>query len=59
MKFLVVDDSATMPRIVVNSLQRVGFPDCVEAADGHEALASFDTSIGFVIIESLLVTHAG
>ena len=51
MKFLVVDDSATMPRIVVNSLQRVGFPDCVEAADGLEALASFDTSIGFVITD--------
>ena len=38
MKFLVVDDSSTMRRIVVNSLQRIGFTDIVEAADGKEAL---------------------
>jgi two-component system chemotaxis response regulator CheY len=51
MKFLVVDDSATMRRIVVNSLQRIGFTDCVEAADGVEALARFDSSIAFVITD--------
>jgi two-component system chemotaxis response regulator CheY len=38
MKFLVVDDSSTMRRIVVNSLQRIGFTDTVEAGDGQEAL---------------------
>lgn len=37
MKFLVVDDSATMRRIVINSLQRIGFPDAVEAGDGQVA----------------------
>jgi len=51
MKFLVVDDSATMRRIVVNSLQRVGFTDVVEAGDGHEALDKFDGSIGFIITD--------
>ncbi len=51
MKFLVVDDSATMRRIVVNSLQRIGFTDTVEAADGQEALARFDGSISFVITD--------
>jgi two-component system chemotaxis response regulator CheY len=51
MKFLVVDDSATMRRIVVNSLQRIGFSETVEAADGVEALAKFDDSIGFVITD--------
>jgi two-component system, chemotaxis family, chemotaxis protein CheY len=51
MKFLVVDDSATMRRIVVNSLQRIGFTDCVEAGDGIEALAKFDSSIAFVITD--------
>ena len=51
MKFLVVDDSATMRRIVVNSLQRIGFNDCVEAEDGREALEKFDGSIGFVITD--------
>jgi two-component system, chemotaxis family, chemotaxis protein CheY len=51
MKFLVVDDSATMRRIVVNSLQRIGFNDTVEAADGVEALLKFDQSIRFVITD--------
>ena len=51
MKFLVVDDSATMRRIVVSSLQRFGFSSCIEAADGREALERFDGSVGFVITD--------
>jgi two-component system chemotaxis response regulator CheY len=51
MKFLVVDDSATMRRIVVNSLQRIGYTDVLEAGDGVEALAKFDASVGFVITD--------
>ena len=51
MKFLVIDDSATMRRIVVNSLQRIGFTEVVEAGDGAEALKAFDPSIGFVITD--------
>ena len=51
MKFLVVDDSATMRRIVVNSLKRIGFDSCVEAEDGLEALDTFDNSIEFVITD--------
>lgn len=51
MKFLVVDDSATMRRIVVNSLKRIGYEECVEASDGNEALNAFDDSIGFVITD--------
>jgi two-component system, chemotaxis family, chemotaxis protein CheY len=51
MKFLVVDDSATMRRIVINSLQRIGFNDTVEAGDGQEALTKFDSSIKFVITD--------
>ncbi|MEO7363594.1 MAG: response regulator [Gemmatimonadaceae bacterium] len=51
MKFLVVDDSATMRRIVVNSLQRIGFNETVEAADGVDALAKYDGSISFVITD--------
>jgi len=51
MKFLVVDDSATMRRIVISSLQRIGFSDTVEAGDGQEALAKFDSSIQFVITD--------
>jgi two-component system, chemotaxis family, chemotaxis protein CheY len=51
MKFLVADDSATMRRIVINSLQRIGFAEFVEAEDGTSALARFDASIGFVITD--------
>ena len=49
MKFLIVDDSSTMRRIVVNSLHRIGYTSYVEAAHGFEALAKFDSTIGFVI----------
>lgn len=51
MKFLVVDDSATMRRIIVNALQRIGFTECVEAGDGREALDRFDGSVSFVITD--------
>lgn len=51
MKFLVVDDSATMRRIVINSLQRIGYSQTVEASDGQEALARFDDAVTFVITD--------
>ena len=51
MKFLVIDDSATMRRIVVSSLQRLGYTSVVEAGDGREGLDLFDASIGFVITD--------
>jgi len=51
MKFLVVDDSVTMRRIIINALRRIGYTDIVEAADGFDALARFDESIGFVITD--------
>ena len=51
MKFLVVDDSITMRRIVVNALQRIGYTDVVEATDGHDALERLDQSIGFIITD--------
>ena len=34
MKFLVVDDSLTMRRIIINALQRIGYNDTIEASDG-------------------------
>jgi two-component system chemotaxis response regulator CheY len=51
MKFLVVDDSITMRRIVLNALQRIGYTEVVEAVDGRDALARFDESIGFIITD--------
>jgi len=51
MKFLVVDDSATMRRIVINSLHRIGYTNTIEAEDGADALAKFDRSVSFVITD--------
>ncbi len=49
MKTLLVDDSSTMRRILVNSLARIGYKDCVEAEDGLVALTKFDSSIDLII----------
>ncbi|MHB1072176.1 MAG: response regulator [Gemmatimonadaceae bacterium] len=55
MKFLVVDDAATMRRIVINSLQRIQSPmigsvEICEAEDGVQALGIFRAGgIDFVL----------
>jgi two-component system chemotaxis response regulator CheY len=53
LKFLVVDDSVTMRRIVINSLASLNFKNYVEAADGNEALAKLEENpdINFVITD--------
>ncbi len=53
LKFLVVDDSVTMRRIVINSLKNLGYTSYVEATDGKDALAKLaaDSSINFVITD--------
>jgi two-component system chemotaxis response regulator CheY len=53
LKFLVVDDSVTMRRIVANSLKNLGYENIVEAVDGKDALSklSADTMINFVITD--------
>lgn len=38
MKILVVDDSPTMRRIVINSLKRIGYKDICEGGNGLEGL---------------------
>lgn len=38
-KILVVDDSPTMRRIIINILRRLGYVDVTEAADGLDAIA--------------------
>lgn len=52
-KFLIVDDSVTMRRIVANSLKTIGHDSFVEAGDGREALIKLaaDESINFVITD--------
>ena len=52
-KFLVVDDSVTMRRIVANSLKNLGYTELVEASDGKDALDKLaaDDNINFVITD--------
>ena len=40
-RVLVADDSSTMRKIILRSLQAVGVKDVTEAADGSEAVALF------------------
>ena len=53
LKFLVVDDSVTMRRIVTNSLKNLGYDNFIEASDGKEALAKLgiDKGLNFVITD--------
>lgn len=53
LKFLVVDDSVTMRRIVSNSLKNLGYNNFVEATDGKDALDKLaaDDDINFVITD--------
>ncbi len=53
LKFLVVDDSVTMRRIVANSLKNLGYENLVEAVDGKDALTKLtsDDQINFVITD--------
>ena len=53
LKFLIVDDSVTMRRIVVNSLKNLGYNNFVEANDGRDALTKLnaDGEINFIITD--------
>jgi two-component system chemotaxis response regulator CheY len=61
LKFLVVDDSVTMRRIVINSLRNLGYDNFVEAGDGKEALDKLiaDQTINFVITDWNMPTVSG
>ncbi len=39
LNILIVDDSPTMRRILVNTIQKAGYPNCQQAEDGKDALA--------------------
>ena len=49
---LAVDDSPTMRRIIVNTLNRAGYEDVTEATDGKDALAKLNLdNYNFVITD--------
>ncbi|MEW6321159.1 MAG: response regulator [Acidobacteriota bacterium] len=44
MRFLVVDDSSTMRRIIINTLNKLGHQDVLEAGNGREGLDRLATA---------------
>ena len=61
LKFLIVDDSQTMRRIVSNLLKNLGYEEYVEEADGKEALIKLDAddTINFVITDCNMPVLSG
>src|SRR6266849_5089875 len=50
MRFLVVDDSLAMRRVIINALSRLGHADIVKAANGREGLERLSASAVDLII---------
>lgn len=42
MKILTIDDSTTMRRIIINTLNRIGYKDVVQAENGKEGMQRLD-----------------
>lgn len=61
LKFLIVDDSLTMRRIVINSLKNLGYDQFVEACDGKDAYDKLinDNSVNFVITDWNMPNFSG
>ena len=60
MRFLVVDDSSTMRRIIVNTLNRLGHRECHEAANGREAVERLAmVTVDMVITDSNMPEMGG
>ena len=61
LKVLTVDDSATMRRIIVNTLKRIGYEDIVEGEDGADAFAKLESESGinFIITDWNMPTMSG
>jgi two-component system chemotaxis response regulator CheY len=51
LKFLVVDDSITIRRIIMNALKTIGYTDVVESGNGREALDRLSGGVSFVITD--------
>jgi two-component system chemotaxis response regulator CheY len=52
MRFLIVDDSSTMRRIIINTLNKLGYKECHEAANGREGVERLaSTQVDMVITD--------
>jgi len=49
-RFLIVDDSSTMRRIIINTLNKLGFDQTVEAANGREGIERLDAGVADIVI---------
>jgi len=49
-RFLIVDDSSTMRRIIINTLNKLGFDQTVEAANGREGIERLEADAADVVI---------
>lgn len=60
MRFLVIDDSMPMRRIIANVLARLGYTDVVLAGNGREALKRLESEpIDFVITDWFMPEMSG
>ena len=50
MRFLIVDDSSTMRRIIINTLNKLGYADVIEAGNGREGVDKLSASPVDVIV---------
>jgi len=50
MRFLVVDDSSTMRRIIINTLNKLGHKECHEAGNGREGVDKLATTAVDMVI---------
>ncbi len=50
MKILIVDDSSTMRRIIMNTLKRLCYDDLIEAEDGSDALKKFNANPDVAVV---------
>ena len=56
MKILIVDDSSTMRRIIINTLSRIGYTDVVEGEHGKAGLEKLGQESHIEIIKTTGVT---
>ena len=50
MRFLIVDDSSTMRRIIMNTLNKLGQHEYVEAANGNEGIERLAATEVYLVI---------
>jgi two-component system chemotaxis response regulator CheY len=50
MRILVVDDSSTMRRIIINTLTKLGYSDIIEASNGREGVDRLATNAVDLVI---------